>query len=145
MKEDFSRYCQENLSDTRDYLEFIVNNKLEVQSVERFNSLVNQIDNNPKWYNNICCFALYMMKIDERYENVHDIIDDFAKKSDCLQFYMNPHAFKGTIDAEWILNTDKERAKELSKTPACKEALRQYLMNDRYINYNTRNYIVSLL
>lgn len=145
LKEDFSRYCQENLSDTRDYLEFIVNNKLEVQSVERFNSLVNQINSNPKWYNNICCFVLYMMRMNEKNKNVHDIIDDFAKNSDCLQFYMNPHSFKGTIDAEWILNTGQERAKELSQIPSCKEALRQYLVNDRYINYKKRNYIVSLL
>ena len=145
LKEDFSRYCQENLTDTRDYLVFIVNNKLVVQSVERFSSMVNRIYNNPKWYINICCLALYLMRIDENYANVHDIIDGVAKNSDCLQFYMNPNKFQGTIDADWILNIDKERAKELSQIPACKEVLRQYLMNDRYINYRTRNYIVGLL
>ena len=85
------------------------------------------------------------MRIDENYANVHDIIDGVAKNSDCLQFYMNPNKFQGTIDADWILNKDKERAKELSQIPACKEVLRQYLMNDRYINYRTRNYIVGLL
>jgi len=145
LKEDFSRYCQENLTDTRDYLTFIATNNLEVQSLEKFSSLVNKIGNRSNWYNNDCNLALYMMRMNDNYSNVHDIIDAFAKNSDCLRFYMNPIKFNGTIDAEWILNTDKEKKEELSQIPSCKETLRQYLMNDRYINYRKRNTIVSLL
>ena len=145
LKEDFSRFCQENLTDTRDFFIFLVTNKLEVLSVEKFRSMVNKIGNNSNWYNNDCILALYMMRMDNNYSNVHNIIDAFAENNDCLQFYMNPNEFKGAVDANWILNTNKDKAKELSQIPACKEALRKYLINDRYINYRRRNYIVSLL
>ena len=145
LKEDFSAYCQENLKDAKDYLTFIANNNIPILSTEKFSSIIDSLVNQHNWYSDYCSLMLYNIRGNSSYSNVHNIIDAYAQKDDCLKFYMNPSEYNGVINAQWILYASEDIAWELSKIPACKKLLREYLLKDRFIDYNERNYIVKML
>ena len=144
---EFSTFCQNNIYDIRNYLEFIVDNNIELLSPNNFGDKLKKIGNNPNYYKRDCYWMLSKMRHNEHYSCVHDAIDEVTKDNECMKFFMAPKEYdkKGEVDVEWILTTGGEGVPELAKIPEYKEKLKQYLVDKKYLNTMLRNNIVKVL
>lgn len=144
---NFSIYCQNNLNDVRNYLEFIVDNSLDVLSPESYGDKLKKISNNPNYYKRVCYWMLSKMRHNEKYSCVHETIDEITTDNECMKFFLAPIEYdkKENVDAEWILTTGGKGVPELAKIPEYKEILKKYLVDNKYLSAKTRNNIVSVL
>jgi hypothetical protein len=146
-QKEFSSYCQENLHQVRDYLEFIVDNQIDVLSNEEFSKQLESIENNPIYYKCDCYWLLSKMRHDGNYSTLHSIIDQFSLDNDCMKFFLNPEEYenKNEVDVEWILTTRGEGVPKLATIPEYKAKLKQYLIDNKFLRTEIRNNIVSVL
>ena len=144
---DFSFYCQNNIFDVRNYLEFIVDNNLEVLSLENFGDKLKKIGNNPNYYKIDCYWMLSKMRNCDKYSCVHETIDEITKDNECMKFFLAPIEYdkKENVDVEWILTTGGEWIPELAKIPEYKEKLKHYLVGNKYLSEKIRYNIVNVL
>lgn len=147
IQEEFSCYCQKHLYEVADYLDFIINNHLNVLSSDDFAKQIDKIKETPTYYKSHCCWQLAKMRRNEQYSGVHNIIDDFSNDNDCMAFFKNPFEYKkkGEVDAEWILTTGNDGVPQLAKIPEYKEILKQYLENHPFISHKRRMMIINVL
>jgi hypothetical protein len=147
IKQSFSEYCQNNLNDVRLYLEFIVTNELSVRSTETLEQKIGTIDNNPQYYINDCCYLLAKMSGQDKYSNVHSMIDSYSSKNECMKFHLSPSEYepKENVDVQWILRYGGEGVPELAKIPEYKQKLKQYLVEKPFIDVSLRNAIINVL
>ena len=144
---EFSVYCQNNLNDVRNYLEFIVDNSLDVLSPESYRDKIEKINNNPNYYKRDCYWMLSKMRHNDKYVCIHEVIDEITKDNECMRFFLAPAEYdkKEEVSVEWILTTGSEGVPELAKIPEYKEKLKQYLVDKKYLNTMLRNNIVKVL
>ncbi len=147
VQKEFSKYCQNNLRNAWDYMDFIVDNRIDILSIDEFNKKLNSLNNNPSYCKRHCYWKLSIMRKDEHYSNVHSIIDELAQKAECLRFYLNPADYdkKNQVEPEWIIYTTKEFMAEYSQIPEYKQILKKYLIDKKYLPSNDRNWIVKAL
>ena len=147
VQEAFSTYCQNNLHEVNDYLDFIVNNNLVVLSPVVFKKQINMIKKAPVYYKNHCCWLLAKMRQNEQYSGVHSIIDDFSEDNHCMEFFLNPFEYdkKEQVSAEWILTTGTDGVSQLAKVPEYKEILKQYLSDHPFLNHQQRMMVINVL
>lgn len=147
LQSEFAAFCQKNLRDVRDYLDFIVDNQQEVLSIEDFRNRLETLKNKPNYYRGYCCWVLSKMRHDKRYSCVYGDIDKFAESNECLKFHLAPADYekKTEVDVEWILTTGGTGVPELAKIPEYKEKLKQYLTEHKFLGVSLRNNIVNAL
>lgn len=146
-QEEFSSYCQKNLRQVRDYLDFIVYNNLNILSLDDFKAKLGTIRNNPINYQSHCCWQLAKMRKNEQYETVHSEIDSFSEDYECMKFHLDPSGYekKEDVNVEWILTMGDYGVPELAKIPEYKKILKQYLIDKRFLNHHLRNKIINVL
>ncbi len=146
-QEEFSSYCQKNLRQVRDYLDFIVHNNLNILSLDDFKTKLGKIKNNPTYYQSHCCWQLAKMRKNEQYVAVHSEIDSLSEDYECLKFHLDPSGYdkKEEVNVEWILTMGDYGVPELAKIPEYKKILKQYLIDKRFMNHHLRNKIINVL
>ena len=146
-QEEFSSYCQKNLCQVRDYLDFIVNNNLNILSHDVFKTKLGKIKNNPIYYQSHCCWQLAKMRKNEQYEAVHSEIDSLSEDYECLKFHLDPSGYekKEEVNVEWILTLGEYGIPELAKIPEYKKKLKQYLIDNPFLHHSLRNKIINVL
>lgn len=147
-QQTFSEYCQTNLQEAADYLEFIVDNELSITSLETFKGKVVNIKNNQQqYYRNNCYYWMSKMRHNEKYSETFPIIDEIASQQECLRFHLSPAGYepKESVDIQWILRLDKDDFYKCSQIPAYKEKLKRYLIDERYMGVSQRNAIIEAL
>ena len=146
-QEEFSSYCQKNLRQVRDYLDFIVHNNLDILSHDDFKAKIGKIKNNPTHYQSHCCWQLAKMRKNEQYEAVHSEIDSLSEDYECLKFHLDPSGYekKEEVNVEWILTMGDYGVPELAKISEYKKILKQYLIDKRFLNHHLRNKIINVL
>lgn len=146
-REEFAIYCQEKMRRSYCYFEFIAENNLEVVSIGHFNELLEKMkerttDNNP-----FCCQKLSMIYHSSINPEVKQIIEDFAAKNECMKFYLSPKEYddKSNVNPEWLLYMNENAIQEIVKIKEYKEALKQYLDDNRFISHEDRMKIINVL
>ena len=147
LQSEFAAFCQKNLRDVRDYLDFIVDNQQKVLSIEDFRNRLETLKNKPNYYRGYCCWVLSKMRHDKLYSSIYGDIDKFAEGNECLKFHLAPADYekKEEVDVEWILTTGGTGVPELAKIPEYKEKLKQYLTEHKFLGVSLRNNIVKVL
>ena len=144
---DFSEYCQQNLYMVSSYFEFIADFKLKVASEEKFKQMIEKIRLKVNDENAHCCWRLAKIRKDKQNSNIHNIIDEYAAKNECLKFYLSPLEYedKEKVLPEWLLFVDEETIHKLVKVDEYKNALKKYLKENRFISHRQRMMVVNIL
>lgn len=144
---EFSDYCQQKLSRVTSYLEFIASNDIQVSSADTFKKKVGSIQKNVDDQNAYCCWRLSQIRKKENCSNVHQIIDDYAKTSDCLVFYSSPLDYKDKdkVNAEWLLHVDEDTIHALVKIDEYRNVLKKYLKDNKFLSYKRRMMVINVL
>ena len=58
LQSEFAAFCQKNLRDVRDYLDFIVDNQQKILSIVDFWNRLETLKNKPNYYRGYCCWVL---------------------------------------------------------------------------------------
>ena len=97
--------------------------------------------------NAYCCWRLAKIRRDEKNSNVHNIIDEYATKNECLKFYLSPLEYedKENVLPEWLLFVDEETIQQLVKIDEYKNALKEYLKENRFISHRQRMMVINVL
>ena len=143
----FARYCQRNFSFAGSYFEFIVKNNLKVDSIDKFKEMIERIQVAFPVQNAFCCWRLAAIRNNESNENLIQIIDEYAKENECLNFYLSPVSYrdKKNVNPEWLLQTDYDTILKLVKISDYKTILKKYLDDNRYLSHEKRKMIINLL
>lgn len=147
VQDDFSEYCQQNLYMVSSYFEFIADFKLKVASEEKFKQMIEKIRLKVNDENAHCCWRLAKIRKDKQNSNIHNIIDEYAAKNECLKFYLSPLEYedKEKVLPEWLLFVDEETIHKLVKVDEYKNALKKYLKENRFISHRQRMMVVNIL
>ena len=140
LQDEFSEYCQQNLTWVSSFLEFIEQNKFIILSVDRFKEMIGKIGKGNEEENAYCCRTLANMRKNEYYSDVHSIIDEFANTNECMKFFLSPLAYNNKKDIKpiWLLYEDEETFNKLVKTDECNNILKMYLDKNRFISRDQR-------
>ena len=147
IQNEFSIYCQKNLYRTPSYFEFIAKHNLDIFSVEKFENMTEKIRLKVNDENAYCCWRLVKIRHNEKNSNVHNIIDEYAKKNRCLEFYLSPLDYKDkqNVIPEWLLHVDENTIRKLVEIEEYKNALKKYLKDNRFISHRQRMMVINVL
>lgn len=146
IKDQFSTYCQNNLQNVWEYLDFIVNNQVAILSIDDFRNKIKHINDHNN-YHRYCCWILNKMRQNEQYSGIFSLIDKLAQNDECLKFYLSPLEYekKEQVDADWIVYTNKDFVSSMAKIPEYKEILKKYLIENKFLSSHFRNKILQVL
>lgn len=128
------------------YLEFIVGNDIEVKSIEKFKELIYNYKSRNEYDNAYCSLMLAHMYNKKIYRELRPIIKRYARKNECLSFFLNPVEYPNykNVKIEWILQSDKEDIIKLMSNPVYKDLVKNEL-KDQYYNKARRAKLLSYL
>lgn len=74
------------------------------------------------------CAVLARIRRNNEYQSLYGLIDNFAVKNECLQFFLNPIKFEkiGRIQSVWVCFCEDKIIKALLKNRIIKEKVKKY-------------------
>lgn len=127
------------------YIEFMDKTQTVPDSSEEFEKRLNNGRNKVESNNAIACKYLANWRKDEKYKDLWNIIDNFRKNNDCLQFFFDPvnyvHPEKVKID--WIIVCSPNTIKQLMTKAVYSEKLKTYISDSR-INPQCRRVLMAI-
>lgn len=111
------------------YVEFLHETQSVPDSVEDLKKRLRKGNRN----NAIACKYLAEWRKDKRYEKLWNIIDDYRKTNDCMQFFMDPINYSNPekVHIEWLTTCSEETVKELIKQKKYSDKLKNYISESR--------------
>ena len=78
------------------------------------------------------CSVLRRVRKNDKYQSLHSLIDDFAVRNECLQFFLNPIEFEkiDKIEPVWVCYCEDWIIQNLLENRVIKEKVKEYITND---------------
>lgn len=78
------------------------------------------------------CSVLRRVRKNDKYQSLHSLIDDFAVRNECLQFFLNPIEFEkiDKIEPVWVCYCENWIIQNLLENRVIKEKVKEYITND---------------
>ena len=143
MRPFFSNFCMNNITDVVAYLNFIVLNKLPVESIEKFKEMLSKLDLTNAANIAYCCHLLAMMYSDKQYKNLRTIIKDYSRNNECLKFFLSPSTYNRINDVQvlWITLLDEASQKELMIDTRYRDIIKGFLKREYLTPWKKNRYI----
>lgn len=127
------------------YVEFMHKTQTVPDSPEEFEERLNNCRNSIESNSIIACKYLAEWKKDERYKELWNIIDNYRKKNNCLQFFCDPinYAHPEKVKISWIIACSPKTIKELMTETVYSEKLKTYISDSR-INPQCQRVLMAL-
>lgn len=78
------------------------------------------------------CAVLARIRRNNEYQSLYGLIDNFAVKNECLQFFLNPIKFEkiGRVQPVWVCFCEDKIIKALLKNRIIKEKVKEFITSD---------------
>ena len=144
LKDSIKQNSLDKIMKFHNYIYFINENNISISSEIRFKELLDSETFSKQ--NKDICFILAELRNKEQFNMLHECIDDVAKESDCLSFFISPdnYQYPEKVKIDWLLKLDDKKKNKLFQIVAYKELLKQYIVeNELSVEYkkNLMHYI----
>ena len=137
LKSYLIEYFKENIQDLHCLLAIYNNYHISILDKDTLNRLLLNPEFDKGYYRETeesSCAILAKIRKDENNKLMYDIIDEFAKKNQCIQFFLDPINFKhiNEIKPTWVCRCDNEIIKSLLKNEIVRSKIKDYVRNDDF-------------
>lgn len=135
--------CLDRIDTFYNYIYFVFYNNIRKFSIERFNKLLKKEGNG---INEDCCYILAEIRKSSEFHELDEIIDEFAKTNNSLQFFLSPNDYPlpEEVEVEWILKFNQEERERFFKNEVYRNKLKEYITGN-WLSDSNRQYLISLL
>lgn len=137
------KFIFEKMTTLYNYLYFISHNTVELNDTSKFTNLC---DKEIDWSENVCKL-MAEVRSNDKYEILHNLIDEYSTNNKCLQFFLNPEDYSDIdkFDGHWALTLYPkfEDRVRFFRQEKYREKLKD-LINNNYWDAENRQYLISL-
>lgn len=111
------------------YMHFLFMKKIVPSSIDDFKERLFSYSENFEINISATCHYLSEWRNNESYKSFWNLIDEYALKSECMKFFINPNLYSNSknVKPEWILNLRTPQIKELVKKQPYAHMMLEYI------------------
>lgn len=145
-RKGYVKEMSQKISSFGRYLEFLASEHLLPVSLDEFKNRLKRYVARPDSNEGYVCRCLAKWRRSKKYSKFWPAIDEYSKKSDCLQFFLTPLAYKypEKVKAEWFLWCDVKEIRRFTDRVEYADLIKRYVAEGEFLTENQKKRLLAI-